>query len=98
MSELEEDLTWGEGYATHKNHAKEHRCINYSYSCSCNKFLSEFYESSIIGIQKTPEELDNISEMNEYLVIMECPECFTRFWWHAPESTAKFVKLLKEKK
>ncbi len=94
----EESLTWGEGYATYSNRSGSFKCINESCLCE-NDYVWMGLQKAVkflVGIQKTPTEL--WKKGFEYAMIFECPECHTRFWYHASEEMAEQIKRIREGK
>ena len=43
--------------------------------------------TEVVGVKELPSELQR--EGRSYAVICECPECFSQYWSHLPDESAK---------
>jgi len=80
----DKSVSWGEGFPTYENHSKNLACKN----PDCNFF--GIYDldrnnKNIVGVKKAP--YPNYHG-DEYAVIVECPGCFEKFWYHTKKEDA----------
>ena len=79
------NLTWGKGNPTADNYSRDMCCIN--SDCKRNGILMNVATTEVVGVKELPSELQR--EGRSYAVICECPECFSQYWSHLPDESAK---------
>ena len=87
---MDDDLLWGES-PVGKEHARTPLCENRDcerYDDDIRDDRSELIERAV-GVRLT-------SNGCRYVLIFECPECFSKYWIHIPEKTARKIKEYRE--
>ena len=90
---MDDDLLWGES-AVDKDHARSPLCENRDcerYNDDVRDDRSELVERAI-GVRVA----SSFSRKGDYVVIFECPGCFSKYWIHIGEDTAKKIKEYQE--
>jgi hypothetical protein len=87
----EEDLTWGESFQGRKKSltytCPNRGCIRHGL----DYILPKYHASISIGVK-----VGGDNPLMPYILTCECPECFTKYWFHITEDEA--VKLAKSHK
>jgi hypothetical protein len=87
-------LTWGLNYYN-TDHSIDGACTN----PDCEMYVKpwnnlRFLEENACGIQR---ELSP-SRKDAYALIIECPGCYTKYWFHVDEAFAKRINEERQKK
>jgi len=95
-----EKYCWGEGYPTIENYSidfccKNETCPKRDQSVLELKSFNRFTSEMVVGVKLAPSQMQR--KYKEYALIVECPECFDKFWFHITEDDAKDIKKYRNK-